>query len=191
MKHLVIYAHPNENSLNHYLLHHVKTGLQNHGHELVVRDLYQIGFDPVLSLNDMQGQRMGKVCEEVKIEQDFITWADHITFVYPIWWTGMPAILKGYIDRVMSYGFAYRYDNGVQKGLLSAKKTTIINTQGKSQEEYKSIGMDKALRLTSDQGVYEYCGMEISQHFFFDQADKADQENINTWINQIKSQFEF
>ncbi|MDO6425297.1 NAD(P)H-dependent oxidoreductase, partial [Saccharophagus degradans] len=62
----------------------------------------------------------------------------------------MPAMMKGYIDRVFSYGFAYRYDQGVQKGLLTDKLTTIINTHGKSQAEYESIGMDKALSLTSD-----------------------------------------
>ncbi|WP_262497627.1 NAD(P)H-dependent oxidoreductase [Pedobacter africanus] len=54
-----------------------------------------------------------------------------MSFIYPIWWTGMPAIMKGYIDRVMSYGFAYRYDQGVQKGLLGGKEVTIINTHGK------------------------------------------------------------
>lgn len=102
---------------------------------LQVRDLYQVNFHPVLSLDDMNGQRMGQVSEEVKQEQEFISWADHISFIYPIWWTGMPAIMKGYIDRVISYGFAYRYDQGVQKGLLRGKEVTIINTHGKSNEE--------------------------------------------------------
>lgn len=122
MRHLIIYAHPNENSLNHSVLKTVVENLEAQYHEIVIRDLYTNGFDPVLSLTDMQGQRMGKVSDDVKLEQDYISWAEQITFIYPIWWTGLPAIMKGYIDRVFSYGFAYCYDQGIQKGLLKGKK---------------------------------------------------------------------
>lgn len=189
MKHLIIFAHPNNESLNHHLLQTVVESLQTQNHDIEVRDLNQINFNPVLSLEDMQGQRIGIVADDVKQEQQFISWAEYITFVYPIWWTGMPAILKGYIDRVFSYGFAYRYEQGVQKGLLMGKLTTIINTQGKSQDEYERIGMDKALSLTSDKGIFTYCGLEINQHFFFDKADKAKSEDIETWTKLIKQSF--
>lgn len=187
MRHLIIYAHPNENSLNHHLLNTVIETLQYHNEEIIVRDLYNIGFNPVLSLNDMQGQRMGKVSDDVKTEQDHISWAEQITFIYPIWWTGLPAMMKGYIDRVFSYGFAYRYDQGIQKGLLKGKKTVIINTHGKSHEEYEKTGMDNALTLTSDNGIFIYSGLEIIRHFFFDKADKASPENLKIWKGQIKN----
>lgn len=189
MKHLIIYAHPNESSLNHHLLHHVIKVLESEKHEIIVRDLYQILFDPVLSLADMQGQYAGKVTEDVGIEQAHIAWADYVTFIYPIWWTGMPAMMKGYIDRVFSYGFAYRYDQGIQKGLLKGKKAVIINTHGKSREEYESTGMDKALSLTSDKGIFLYSGFEIIQHFFFDKADRATSENLEIWKAQIQNTY--
>ncbi|MEN5306394.1 NAD(P)H-dependent oxidoreductase [Chryseobacterium cucumeris] len=187
MRHLIIYAHPNENSLNHHLLNTVIETLQYHNEEIIVRDLYDIGFNPVLSLNDIQGQRMGKVSDDVKTEQDHISWAEQITFIYPIWWTGLPAMMKGYIDRVFSYGFAYRYDQGIQKGLLKGKKTVIINTHGKSHEEYEKTGMDNALTLTSDNGIFIYSGLEIIRHFFFDKADKASPENLKIWKGHIKN----
>lgn len=187
MRHLIIYAHPNENSLNHHLLSTVVETLQAHDQEVIVRNLYKISFDPVFSLTDMQGQRMGKVSEDVKIEQEYISWAEQITFIYPIWWTGLPAMMKGYIDRVFSYGFAYRYDQGIQKGLLKDKKTVIINTHGKSHEEYEKTGMDKALTLTSDNGIFIYSGLEIIRHLFFDKADKAISEDIEIWEDQIKN----
>lgn len=187
MRHLIIYAHPNENSLNHHLLNTVIETLQYHNEEIIVRDLYDIGFNPVLSLNDIQGQRMGKLSDDVKTEQDHISWAEQITFIYPIWWTGLPAMMKGYIDRVFSYGFAYRYDQGIQKGLLKGKKTVIINTHGKSHEEYEKTGMDNALTLTSDNGIFIYSGLEIIRHFFFDKADKASPENLKIWKGQIKN----
>jgi NAD(P)H dehydrogenase (quinone) len=186
MKHLIIYAHPNPQSLNGQFKHTVAEYLQQNGNEVIVRDLYELNFSPVLSPEDMMGQRKGQVADDVKQEQEFIIWADCITFIYPIWWTGMPAIMKGYVDRVFSYGFAYRYDEGIQKGLLADKKTIIINTHGKSHEEYHSIGMDKALALTSDKGIYIYCGLEIKQHFFFDKADKADEVTIEHWKEQIR-----
>lgn len=189
MKHLIIYAHPNPNSLNSHLKNVLVQHLEAGNHEVVVRDLYQLGFNPVLSLEDMAGQRNGIVADDVKQEQEFIRWADCITFIHPIWWTGLPAIMKGFIDRVFSYGFAYRYDNGIQKGLLTGKQAVIINTHGKSKAEYEAIGMDKALLLTSDKGIYSYSGLEIVQHSFLDKADRPMPENLDNWATQIKSIF--
>jgi NAD(P)H dehydrogenase (quinone) len=189
MKHLIIYAHPNSDSLNGQLKQTLAEHLRDKGQEVAIRDLYQLNFNPVLSLEDMLGQRKGEIAGDVRQEQKFISWADRIIFIYPIWWTGLPAILKGYIDRVFSYGFAYRYDQGVQKGLLTGKQTVIINTLGKSNTEYVETGMDKALSLTSDQGIYTYCGLEIKQHFFFDKANRTSVETIEEWKNQIKQTF--
>jgi len=191
MKNLIVYAHPNSGSLNHFFKQTVLESLQESGEEIAIRDLNEINFNPVLSLDDMNGQRMGTVADDVKTEQDFITWADRIIFIYPIWWTGMPAIMKGYIDRVFSYGFAYRYDQGVQKGLLTGKKTIIINSHGKSNAEYEAMGMDKALILTSDTGIFTYSGLEIQQHFYFDKADRASADNISDWESQIQTIFKF
>lgn len=189
MKNLIIYAHPNSGSLNHFFKNTIIEFLEKSGQEIVVRDLNEINFNPVLSLQDMQGQRMGQVAEDVQKEQDFISRADRIIFIYPIWWTGMPAIMKGYIDRVFSYGFAYRYDQGIQKGLLTGKQTIIVNSHGKSNTEYEAMGMDKALELTSDTGIFKYCGLEIKKHFYFDKADRASEESISEWENELKTAF--
>lgn len=187
MKYLIIYAHPNEQSLNAYLKNMVEHHLYKQGHEVTIRDLYQLNFNPVLSKDDLAGQRLGTVSKDVQTEQEYISWADCLIFIHPIWWTGLPAILKGYIERTFSYGFAYQYEQGIQKGLLRGKKAIIINTQGKSHGEYGDLGMDKALLLTSDTGIYTYCGLEVEHHIFLDRADKADSEIIATWTNQIKS----
>jgi NAD(P)H dehydrogenase (quinone) len=190
MKNLIVYAHPNSTSLNHYFKQIVMENLEKSEQEVIIRDLNALHFNPVLSLEDMNGQRVGEIADEVKREQDFISWADRIDFIYPIWWTGMPAIMKGYVDRVFSYGFAYRYDKGIQKGLLTGKQTIIINSHGKSNTEYESIGMDKALILTSDFGIFKYCGLEVQKHFYFDKADRASDENISEWTSQLKEMFQ-
>lgn len=186
MKHLIIYAHPNQESLNAQFKQSIENVLQQQEHKVITRDLYQLGFDPVLSLEDMDGQRKGYVNELITQEQEYISWADVVTFIYPIWWTGMPAIMKGYIDRVFSYGFAYRYDQGIQKGLIAGKQAIILNTHGKSHEEYTAIGMDKALLLTSDKGIYTYCGFQIKEHLFFDKADRATPEVVEMWLATIR-----
>lgn len=186
MKHLIIFAHPNTDSLNATLKQTLVDHLKAQQHDVVVRDLYQLNFNPVPSLQDMQGQRAGQVASEVKREQEFITWAECITFIYPIWWTGLPAIMKGYVDRVFSYGFAYRYDQGVQQGLLVGKQAVVINTHGKSAAEYEASGMDKALSLTSDTGIYEYCGLRVKQHLYFDQADSTGLQSFKIWQVQVK-----
>lgn len=190
MKHLIIYAHPSQDSLNCHFKNTLVDYLQSKNQQIEIRDLYHINFNPVLSLQDIQGQRRGEIAQDIKFEQEFIIWADCITFIYPIWWTGLPAIVKGYIDRVFSYGFAYRYDQGIQKGLLTGKQVVIINSHGKSHQEYGSLGMDKALSLTSDKGIYSYCGLEIKDHLFFDKADKATPESVESWTEQIRNTFE-
>ena len=140
-------------------------------------------------LSEFGGQRQGKVSADVAIEQSFISWAECITFIYPIWWTGLPGILKGYIDRVFSYGFAYSYSSGLQEGLLSGKQSMIINTQGKSHSEYQSNDMQNALSLTSDTGIYNYCGLEVKQHLYFDNADRATEDGIDQFKELIKTYF--
>ncbi|MBO9151800.1 NAD(P)H-dependent oxidoreductase [Chitinophaga sp. GCM10012297] len=189
MKHLIVYAHPNTSSANHHLKETAAAAIRRAGHEVEIRDLYAIGFDPVLSLQDMQGQMKGENEENIVREQEYIRRADAVTFIYPVWWTGMPAIMKGYVDRVMTYGFAYRYDQGVQQGLLRGKAAYIFNTHGKSHEEYRASGMDNALRLTSDAGIYRYCGFDVKQHLFFDRADRATAEVLAVWARDVEAAY--
>lgn len=181
MKHLIVYAHPRKESFNHAILETAVTGLEQTGHEVVVRDLYAIGFNAVVSSSEI----IGGISEDIEREQEYLKWADVVTFIYPIWWTGLPAILKGYIERVFTYGFAYKYVNGEQMGLLKGKKAVIIHTQGKSNAEYAASGLDKALRLTSDKGIFEYCGFEILYHVVFDAVMKSDENTRRAWLDQI------
>jgi len=186
MKHLIIYAHPNTESLNHFLKQYVADLLSDQNHEVEIRDLYAINFNPVLSIDDLQGQRQGTVAGDVQTEQEWIGWADCITIVHPIWWTGLPAMMKGYIDRVFSYNFAYSYDHGVQKGLLVGKKCVVLNTHGKSHDEYYALGMDQAFSLVFDTGIYKYCGLELKKHLFIDQADRMSAEHLHPYLLEIE-----
>nr|WP_259546616.1 NAD(P)H-dependent oxidoreductase [Heyndrickxia oleronia] len=183
MNHLIVYAHPRKESFNHAILEATIRGLRQKGHEYVVRDLYEMEFQPVVNSSEI----LGGIGEDIEQEHNYLKWADVIIFIYPIWWTGLPAIVKGYIERVFTYGFAYRYVNGEQMGMMKGKKAFIFNTQGKSHVQYAANGMDKALLLTSDTGIFEYCGIEVLQHVFFESVPSSDKATRTAWLNQIEA----
>ncbi|NRG35040.1 NAD(P)H-dependent oxidoreductase, partial [Niallia circulans] len=184
MNHLIVYAHPNPKSFNHAILDTVVQSLQEKKHEVTIRDLYALGLDPVLKF-----ESKGEVSEKIKLEQEYITKADAITFIYPIWWTGMPAILKGYVDTVYTYGFAYQYNaEGSVDKLLSGKKGLIINTHGTPKDIYDSFGMTEALKKTSTTGVFEFCGIESVGHLTFGSVPSVDDETRKGMLEEIKKQ---
>ena len=161
MQHLIIIAHPNPNSFNHAILERVKETLIRLGANVEVRDLYQIGFNPCFSEDDFNKVHGGHSPHDVVTEQKFIKHADKITFVSPIWWGYIPAILKGYFDRVFTNGFAYTNVNGGAKGLLGTKKFGFINTFAMSNpypDSKKSpVYIDKCMASN----IFEFCGSPL------------------------------
>lgn len=175
MKHLILYAHPNPKSFNAAVLETTVKTLEEKGHQVTVRNLYKMEFDPVLKGSDFEAFQAGRNPADIEKEHRYILEADVITMIYPIWWAGIPAMLKGYIDRVFSYGFAYKYnEQGSPVGLLSGKKGFIINTQGTPAEYYDSTGMTDAMKKTSDTGILGFCGIESVGHIFFDAVPTID-----------------
>lgn len=123
MKHLIIFTHPNnQTSFNQAILEQtVKTG-QKLGVETRVRDLYALDFNPILSWEELQAAQQKITPAEIRYEQELIDQSDLITLIYPLWWMGFPAILKGYLDRILSHGVAYKTENGVSERLYMVKK---------------------------------------------------------------------
>ncbi|WP_248925328.1 NAD(P)H-dependent oxidoreductase [Paenibacillus hamazuiensis] len=186
MKHLIVYAHPNPDSFNHAILETMVRALKQKGHEITVRDLYGLNFSPVLKPQDTAAMKAGQTPQDIKIEQDYIAQADVITFIYPIWWTGMPAILKGYVDRVFAYGFAYAYGaQGIDK-LLTGKKGFIINTHGTPKDIYDQIGMTAGLKVTSDTGILEFTGIEPVDHLLFGSVPSAGEAALKDMLKQVE-----
>lgn len=167
MRHLIIYTHPNPASYNNAILKIVTELLQKNGHKVMVRDLYAIGFDPVLKAKDFISFAKGVMPEDIGAEQSHIGWADIITFIFPIWWFGMPANLKGYIDRVFAKGFAYDFVDNEVKGLLTGKKVIVLNTTGGKEQDYNRYGFNDGVHTTIDNGTFGLCGMEVIYHKFF------------------------
>lgn len=186
MRHLVVYSHPNPKSFNCAIKETFKEALENKGHEVRVRDLYALGFDPVLRHSDFEALAKGSVLADVKTEQDHLNWAEMATFIFPIWWTGLPSMMKGYIDRVFSHGFAYVTENGAIKKLLTGKKALIINTTGSPKEIYEATGMYKSLRQTSDEGIFAFCGIEVAGHKFFSGVPFISDVDRKAMLEEVK-----
>ena len=112
MNTLVIYCHPDAGSHNHFVLEAVVRGLKATGTTYEVLDLYQSGFDPRLRAAEYARMFVTPSAPEeddvVRLQAQ-VAAAANLVFVYPIWWYAMPACLKGYIDRVFTPGFAYRF----------------------------------------------------------------------------------
>ncbi len=183
MNTLVIYAHPKDTSYNAAIKDTVLEALKKRGDTVELRDLYAMDFNPVLRFDHQKAP-------DVEQEQKYISNADEIVIVNPIWWYSMPAILKGYIDRVLTYGFAYAYtENGVD-GLLKGKRVTIINTAGGTQEAYASGGYDEALARTIVNGIYRFCGLEITKHHIVHNVIQGSDEYRAGALKEIAALFE-
>ncbi|WZL74021.1 NAD(P)H-dependent oxidoreductase [Clostridiaceae bacterium 35-E11] len=185
MNHLIVFAHPNPKSFGKGILDAVVKASEEKGTDIRVRELYEIGFDPILKPSDFIAFQNGKVPEDIAAEQEHVKWADVITFVYPVWWTSMPAILKGYVDRVFSYGFAYEYVEGVQYGLLKGRKALLFCTTGAPYEMYAENGMHKSMEQTTDQGIFNFSGIEEVKHTFFGAVPYVDAETRAEYLKEV------
>ncbi len=168
MNHLIIFAHPNfENSFGRAIANAVAQVSQALGMNVQFRDLYAMNFNPLLSLDELQNANKGVIPADIQQEHELILQADFITLVYPLWWMGFPAILKGYLDRVLSHGFAYKTENGESVGLLKGKQMQQFITIGSNVEKYKEFGVDKSLNHCLVNGLFNYCGIKNVEYELF------------------------
>ena len=171
MRHLIIAAHPNAKSFNHAVVETYAATLVARKHRVECRDLYAANFKPIMSARDLAAIGRGKVSKDVRSEQAAIRRADVVTFISPLWWSGFPAMLKGYLDRVFCAGFAYVIRREQYLPGLTGKKGVIITTTGASTEELKSGGTLRALRTIYDEGLMQFSGMELVRHLYLSGID--------------------
>ncbi len=185
MKALIIYANYRENSFTGALRDNLAENFHNNGHEVVIRDLYDIKFNPVLTKKDLESIEKEIFPIDIMNEQKFIQWADIICFVYPIWWSGMPAILKGYIERILVQGYAFEFKDDKAIPKLEGKKVVIINSTSAKNVLKDKMGIDALNTLTHD-CIFGFCGMEVIEHKYFEAVSRDNQKQINKIFAEIK-----
>lgn len=203
---LIVFAHPDGQSLNG-ALKDISVGiLEQNGHKVEVSDLYKKKFKAIADQDDFlvlkNPKRFNYISEQyhalinktfaadIVEEQRLVTWADLIIFQYPMWWTDAPAILKGWFDRVFSYSFAYgpgRYEEGNLKG----KMAIVSVTHGAEDlSEYGENGIkgkvEERLFNIQHEKLY-FCGMTVLEPFLFPAG--ADEEtrlkHIQDWKERL------
>ena len=162
---LIVYCNHQKNNFNAQLLESIQKKMPEKS--VQIRDLYGMDFNPVLRTRDFELITGGTPPEDIATEQKYVQWADVLLFIYPVWWGGMPAIMKGYIDKVFSWGFAYQSNGGgTVYPLLTHKKAMVMSSLGQSREEYEK-GMFQAMSRVNNEGVFGFCGIEVLHQLFF------------------------
>lgn len=181
---LVVYAHPHPESFNHAVLERFVEGLQSKKHEVEILDLYAQGFNPLLSAADLASLQAGETPADIQSQQAKVAWAEGLTFIFPIWWSSMPAVLKGWIDRVFSLGFAYAFKEDGPVGLLQQQKALLITTAGGDQAFFDHSGIQKAIQMTIDLGIFGFTGIPKIQHEFFYNVVQIDPETREGYLQR-------
>lgn len=195
MKALIVYAHPREVSFSYALLNAVKDQLIENGHQVIVRDLYQMNFNPILPGHDAIHIEDGKFVRQadaypsdVLIEQQYMLDSDLLIYIFPIWWNGMPAIMKGYVDRVFQHGFAYSFDDDEPQKRFAGKKALFFTPTGQPQNEDGSdTELDAAIKLLTSQWMFASNGVEVVDHVFYGRVPYKTREELVEYLEDAKS----
>ena len=187
MKILIVYCHPRQNSFNHAILENTLEELQSVGHEVKVADLYTENFQPALIAEDYVQFERKPMPEDVQREQQRVEWADGIVFIFPLWWWSLPAMLKGWIDRVMCYGWAWEDPMDPKSGSLEERKILVLMTAGASQEQLAKREYDKAFHTQIEVGIWDYCGFRDYHMQVFDRIhDDTDPDRLKNYLVQAR-----
>ena len=182
---LIVLAHPEPQSFNGALTRTAVEALHASGHAVEVSDLYATGFKATADAADSFGVRQdpdyyrvdreqtfahenGTVTGDIVAEQDKLRHADLLILQFPMWWFGMPAILKGWADRVFTRGFAYLPGRKYDTGMFTGKRAMVSVTTGTSADTYEPDGIDGSIHdilWPVHNGLLRYSGFEVLPPF--------------------------
>lgn len=168
-EHLIVCANPSLESFDHAIVKAYADTVRTEGQHVVIRDLYAFRFDPVLKQEERPGHGDRTLSRDVAAELAFVQRADVLVMVYPIWYGLPPAILKGYIDRVLGADYSFREFHD-QKGQpsLKGKPLVSISTSGLPLTWLRDRGQVTSLREIVDVYLWRGFGMKQSQHLMID-----------------------
>ncbi|MGG3806173.1 NAD(P)H-dependent oxidoreductase [Metabacillus fastidiosus] len=169
MKTLIIYTHPNHNSLVYSFLEKVIEGSKENPNikEIQILDLYEESFNPLLVFNKEKRRRDMYRDPNLEKYREQIMWADKIVFIYPIWWGRPPAMLMGYIDQMFASNFAYKDKGGLlPEGLLKGKSVVCVSTM-KGPANYPLLYLNNAHKILMKRALFSYVGIKKVKFFEF------------------------
>lgn len=208
MQVLIVHAHPEPKSFNGALTVHAANALRDAGHEVTISDLYAEGFNPVAGRHDFTTVADGAVfhyqteqdhaartrgfCDEIRREQARVVAADLLILQFPLWWGAPPAILKGWFERVLAYGFAYVDGRRFGSGLFRGRRALMSVTTGGTPARFTPDGVygdiDIVLRSV-ERLTLQYMGYEVEKPFVSYAAPRVDaatrQSYLKNWSARV------
>uniref|UniRef100_UPI00358E81E3 ribosyldihydronicotinamide dehydrogenase [quinone]-like isoform X2 n=1 Tax=Myxine glutinosa TaxID=7769 RepID=UPI00358E81E3 len=209
---LIVYAHQEPKSFNGALKDTAVRVLTQKGCGVQVSDLYAMGFKATATKEDFLGgvspdhfryaQEAGKAWKEGKLSKDIVeeqkklSAADLVIFQFPMYWFSMPAILKGWMDRVLTYGFAYTYPGFYEKAPFAAqkKKAVLSFTTGGPQTMYQPNGINGDMNVISwgmQHGILHFCGFQVlAPHIVYGPASASNEARVSMladWTRRLET----
>ncbi len=199
---LLVYAHPEARSFNGSLKTFAVKHLENAGHQVQVSDLYAMKWKASLDGDDRTDRQagarfnpardseiaftQGTQSEDIVLEQQKLRWADTVILQFPLWWFSMPAILKGWVERVYAYGFAYgvgehsdtHWGDRYGEGSLAGKRAMLLVTAGGWGSHYSPRGINGPIEdilFPIHHGILYYPGFDVLPPFVVYRADRIDE----------------
>jgi putative NADPH-quinone reductase len=180
---LIITSHPSSHNLTRGITDIYKFEKEAKGDRVEVVDLYKDKQLPYFSFED---ENTNNDTAERLYYQEKITSADEIVFVYPFWWGTVPAILKNWLDTVLSTGFAFKYGtNGRPEGLLKGKSVRVISTSGAPTFFYCINGIRRANKKIWKQTIINFCGMKFDGFHLYGGMDTKG-KNVDKMFASVK-----
>ena len=203
---LYIYAHPNPVSFNALLKDHGIDQLKNLGHDVILDDLYAQHFNPAanfsdfhLDSNELNQQyflsqsiafHKNALASDIVTEIEKIQWAERLIFQFPLWWFSVPAILKGWLDKVFVKGFAYDAGKTFETGLLKGKTAALVLTTQSPESAYQKTGVHEAtidVFLRPIEHTLRFVGIKVLPHFVIFDAFNFNAERKEQIISDYQN----
>lgn len=212
MRVLIVFAHPERRSFNGALLDATVAYLKEEGHEVKISDLYKLKFKTTIDRDDFPsypkdsrldvaaasglGYETKTLTADVMEEQDKLLWADFVILQFPLWWFSMPAILKGWVERVFSFKFAYGvgYDDHPRgarygEGVFEGKRAMLVVTVGGAASDYSPRGINGPIDdilFPINHGIFFYPGFEVLPPYVVYRTDKKKEKDFEVVVEQLK-----
>jgi NAD(P)H dehydrogenase (quinone) len=180
MKVFIVHAHHEPQSFNGALTRHAQQVLRAEGHEVVVSDLHAMKWNPVSDrhnftttanaeylkqqVEEMHATANHGFAPEVQAEMDKVNACDALIFQFPLWWFSMPAILKGWVDRVFAMGYAYGGGRWYNRGVFQGKRAMLSLTTGGGDTFFSSEGLSGDIHMQLypiNYGILRFCGFDV------------------------------
>lgn len=192
MRTVIVFNHPNQGSYCNAILQSVTKGLQNANHEVDLMHLDNDGFNPVMSKADLKAFVGHQPIDPQVIDyNERLKKADHLIFIFPIWWDIMPATTKGFIDRVLFPGVVYDHHPrgfGLVPLLKNLKSVTIITTMNKPRILY-SLLIGNLIRKTMLRSVFKTMGYKNRHWISFTSVKSVSQKKRVKWLSNLENRF--